>query len=81
MARQYKIVKPDATPEEVREAVESDRSAQVFATAVCSARLTIPNSANKACSSPNRQDTMIHAMSIAKCKNVNETLPRLPKVL
>jgi syntaxin 1B/2/3 len=34
MARQYKIVKPDATPEEVREAVESDRSAQVFATAV-----------------------------------------------
>ena len=32
--RQYKIVKPDATPEEVRAVVEDDNGGQVFSQAV-----------------------------------------------
>lgn len=34
MERQYKIVKPDATPEEIKYAMETDQGSQVFANAV-----------------------------------------------
>lgn len=34
LERQYKIVKPDATPEEIRAVVEDDNSGQVFSQAV-----------------------------------------------
>ena len=34
LERQYKIVKPDATPEEVRAVVEDDNGGQVFSQAV-----------------------------------------------
>lgn len=34
MERQYKIVKPDATPEEIKHAIETDQGSQVFANAV-----------------------------------------------
>jgi syntaxin 1B/2/3 len=35
LERQYKIVKPDATPEEIRAVVEDDNGGQVFSQAVC----------------------------------------------
>lgn len=51
LERQYKIVKPDATPEEVRAVVEDDNGGQVFSQAVsthlrscpctCRGRLTV----------------------------------------
>ena len=34
LERQYKIVKPDATPEEIRAVVEDDNGGQVFSQAV-----------------------------------------------
>lgn len=34
LERQYKIVKPDATPEEVRAVVEDDNGGQIFSQAV-----------------------------------------------
>jgi len=34
LERQYKIVKPDATPEEIRTVVEDDNGGQVFGQAV-----------------------------------------------
>jgi syntaxin 1B/2/3 len=35
MERQFKIVKPDATPEEVRAVVNDDSGGQIFSQAVC----------------------------------------------
>jgi t-SNARE complex subunit (syntaxin) len=34
MERQYRIVKPDASPEEIRQAVDSDDGGQIFSQAV-----------------------------------------------
>jgi Syntaxin len=35
MERQFRIVKPDATPEEVKAVVEDDQGGQIFSQAVC----------------------------------------------
>lgn len=42
LERQYKIVKPDATPEEIRAVVEDDNGGQVFSQAVCIYPLLMP---------------------------------------
>jgi syntaxin 1B/2/3 len=42
LERQYKIVKPDATPEEVRAVVEDDNGGQVFSQAVRTFFVLVP---------------------------------------
>ena len=83
MERQYKIVKPDATPEEIRYAMDTDQGSQVFSQAVRPIFLEIEKETKKEkivlmailclISSLNRLGMQMHAMHIVKSKSVMRT--------